>query len=272
MFPITITQSEYDRDWKPKDWKLLIIGPTATWRQEWDMWEAIRDIVQNCLDEAERYYYGYDKNGLWIADEGKGLAIADFLLGPPKLKPDWARGKFGEGMKIAVLTLLRQGYPVYVETVGREVHVVFLEQEINGRVKTLAALWKGGGTQKGTKFHIIGYNGPAFQENFAVNLRRDLVLAEVPSPLTQPKQRYNQLLRAQGAAAGPDGGIIYCRDIFLQGIASPFSYNLWGFELAPDRHGPKRESDMWDDAGRLWAGITNVSLLAEFISMMVDPP
>ena len=270
--PIAITQSEYEAVWKPQGWKILIIGPTSTWREEWGMWEAIRDIVQNSLDEAERYYYGYDKSGLWIADEGKGVAIADFLLGPPKLKPDWARGKFGEGMKIAALTLLRQGYPVHVETVGREIHIVFLEQEINGRVKTLAALWKGDGTQKGTKFHIIGYRGPAFQDNFAVNLRRDLILAEVPSPVTQPKQRYNQLIRAQGAAASPDGGIIYCRDIFLQGIDSPFSYNLWGFELAPDRHGPKRESDMWEDAGRLWAGITNVSLLAEFISMMVDPP
>jgi hypothetical protein len=45
--PITLTQEEYRRDWEPRGWQLLIIGPTASWRQEWGEWEAIRDIVLN---------------------------------------------------------------------------------------------------------------------------------------------------------------------------------------------------------------------------------
>jgi len=273
-WPIFIREGEYDRIWKPAGWRLIVIGPTATWREEWGMWEAIRDIVQNCLDESEGYSFGYDADGLWIADKGKGVAVADFLLGPPKLKPDWARGKFGEGMKIASLALLRQGYPVYVETVKRELWMVFVEQEVNGRVKSLAALWKPNGTQAGTRFHILGYNGSAYDRNFAVNLPRSLILAEVPSPITRPKQRYNQLIRAEGPALaiGGGGGVIYCRDIYLQDISSPFSYNLWGFELAPDRHGPVNEGDMWIDAGRLWASVTKVPLLAEFLGLVTEPP
>jgi hypothetical protein len=271
-WPILIREGEYERIWKPAGWRLIVIGPTATWREEWGMWEAIRDIVQNCLDEAEQYSFGYDTDGLWIADRGKGVAVADFLLGPPKLKPDWARGKFGEGMKIASLALLRQGYPVYVETVNRELWMVFVEQEVNGKVKSLAALWKPNGTRAGTKFHIVGYNGASYEGNFAVNLPRSLILAEVPSPITKPRQRYNQLIRAEGRASSAAGGVIYCRDIYLSDITSPFSYNLWGFELAPDRHGPQNEDEMWGDAGRLWAGITNVPLLATFLGLMTDPP
>jgi hypothetical protein len=272
--PITITSEQYEREWRPYGWRLIIIGPTATWREEWGMWEAIRDIVQNCLDETEQYSYGYDADGLWIADKGRGVAVADFLLGPPKLKPEWARGKFGEGMKIASLALLRQGYPVRVETVKRELWMVFIEQEVNGRVKSLAALWKPNGTRAGTRFHILGYRDSAYERNFAVNLPRSLILAEVPSPITKPKQRYNQLIRAEGPAVsvGGGGGVIYCRDIYLQDITSPFSYNLWGFELAPDRHGPMNEADMWIDMGRVWAGITKVPLLAEFLGMVTDPP
>jgi hypothetical protein len=268
-WPILIREGEYERIWKPAGWRLIVIGPTATWREEWGMWEAIRDIVQNCLDEAEGYSFGYDSDGLWIADRGKGVAVADFLLGPPKLKPDWARGKFGEGMKIAALAILRQGYPVYVETVKRELWMVFVEQEVNGKVKSLAALWKPNGTQTGTRFHILGYNGSAYERNFAVNLPRSLILAEVPSPITKPRQRYNQLIRAAGPAAG---GIIYCRDIYLSDITSPFSYNLWGFELAPDRHGPNKEDEMWGDAGRLWSGVTKMPLLAEFLGLVIEPP
>ena len=107
--PVVLTPEEYERDWKPQGWQLIIIGPTSTWRQEWGEWEAIRDIVQNALDECEHYSWSYDNEGLYIRDNGKGIAVADFLLGPPKLKPDYARGKYGEGMKIAALAMLRKG-------------------------------------------------------------------------------------------------------------------------------------------------------------------
>jgi len=263
---------EYQSYWKPQGWQLIIIGPTSTWRQDWGEWEAIRDIVQNALDEAESYQYGYDSEGLWIADKGEGVAVADFLLGPPKLKPDYARGKFGEGMKIAALALLRKSYSIYVETVGRELWIIFLEQKVDGKADTLAALWRSNGARVGTKFHIIGYDGPSFERYFAVNLPRSLILADVPSPITQPQTRYNQLIRATGMAASPAGGVIYARDIYLKEVKSPFSYNLWGFDLAPDRHGPKNEADLWVDVGRLWCGISNIYLLEEFLPMVLDPP
>lgn len=269
--PRVLTMEEYERIWKPQGWQLIIIGPTSTWRQDWGDWEAIRDIVQNALDEAESYLWGYDDQGLWIIDKGKGVAVADFLLGPPKLKPDWARGKFGEGMKIASLALLRKGYSVHVRTIRRELWVIFLEQRVNGRAETLAALWRPDGIRVGTEFHIIGYSGPAFERYFAVNLPRSLILAKVPSPLAEPKRRFNQLIKAEGMAASPEGGLIYSRDIYFKDIKSAFSYNLWGFELAPDRHGPKTEADLWVDMGRLWCGISNVSLLEQFLPMVMDP-
>ena len=270
--PRILTMEEYRRDWEPQGWQLIIIGPTSTWRQDWGEWEAIRDIVQNALDEAESYRWGYDDEGLWIADKGKGVSVADFLLGPPKIKPDYARGKFGEGMKIAALALVRKGYSVHVETVGRELWIIFLEQKVNGTAETLAALWRSKGNIRGTKFHIIGYSGPAFERYFAVNLPRTLILAEVPSPLTEPIRRYNQLIKAEGMASSPKGGVIYVRDIYLQDIKSTFSYNLWGFELAPDRHGPKNEADLWVDVGRLWCGVSNMFLMERFLEMVLDPP
>jgi len=270
--PRVLTMEEYEGFWKPQGWQLITIGPTSTWRQDWGEWEAIRDIVQNALDESESYRWGYDDKGLWITDTGRGVSIADFLLGPPKIKPDYARGKFGEGMKIAALALLRKGYSVKVETVGREIWVIFLEQKVNGRAETLAALWRSNGSSRGTKFHIIGYSGPAFERYFAVNLPRSLILAEVPSPLAEPVRRYNQLISAVNMASSPTGGMIYARDIYMKEIESPFSYNLWGFDMAPDRHAPKKEEDMWVDMGRLWCGVSNMSLMERFLEMVLDPP
>lgn len=268
-YPASLTMQEYERKWKPRGWNIIFIGPTSTWRQEWGTWEAIRDLVQNALDETETYRFGYDDLGLYIADDGKGVGISNFLLGPPKLKPDWARGKFGEGMKIASLALVRLGYPVYVQTVDREIHVLFLEQEADGKVLSLAALWRPGGTQSGTTFHIVGYKGEAYADRFVQNLPREWILKSAPSPLAQPVQRYNQLLRGEFPGGKQR---IYVRDIYMRDIDSPFSYNLWGFALSPDRFGPKNERDMYADMGRLWACVDDVQLLVTFLRMAADPP
>ncbi len=267
--PRVLSMEDYQSQWKTLGWQLIVIGPTATWRQEWDEWAAIRDIVQNALDEAESYRWGYDDRGLWISDRGRGIAVANFLLGPPKLKPDYARGKFGEGMKIAALALIRKGYSVHIETGNKEIWIIFLEQEAEGKVQTLAALWRPIATAHvGTRFHILGYFGEAFADRFAVNLPRQAILADGPSQITQPVRRFNQLIKT------PEGqkSRIYVRDIYLQDIDSPYSYNLWSFELSPDRFGPKREDDLWTDMGRLWCCVTRQELLETLIRMTLEPP
>jgi len=262
--PRTITMEEFHREWEPKGWRLIIIGPTATWRQEWGMWEAIRDIVQNCLDETEKYTWGFDEDGLWIKDRGRGVQVADFLLGPPRTKPPHARGRFGEGMKIAALAMLREGHAVRIDTVGRSVWMIFLRQEINGTADVLAAMWRPNGLDVGTRFHIIGYFGHAYEEKFAVNIPKKFIAHKSPSLLYEPIMRFNQLI------TNPSGKI-YARDIYMMDIDSPYSYNLWSFEMAPDRHGPRRESDMWVDIGRLWATCMDKDLLRILLQMVSVP-
>ena len=282
--PKVLSMEEYRSDWEPKGWQLIVIGPTSTWRQDWGEWEAIRDIVQNALDETENYSWGYDEQGLYIRDVGKGVAVADFLLGPPKLKPDHARGKFGEGMKIAALALLRQGYSIRVETVGKELWIIFLEQKVNGRAETLAALWRQNGRRLGTIFHIVGYTGTAFEDRFAVNLPRKVIVGEGPSLLREPARRFNQLIQhdfgdrdfteaVEAVGMKPAGtSRIFARDIYMRSINSPYSYNLWSFDMAPDRHAPKEEAQVWTDVGRLWSCVTKVEHLRVFLQMVKEPP
>ncbi len=267
-FPLVLTTEEYRRDWESKGWKIIFIGPTSTWRQEWGTWEAIRDLVQNALDETEAYQWGYDDMGLWLADKGRGVAVADFLLGPPKLKPDYARGRFGEGMKIASLALVRGGYGVHVETVGRELWMVFLEQEADGKVQSLAALWRPDGTRVGTKFHIVNYFGDSYEDRFVINLPKSAFVSYCPSTVERPEQRYNSIIEFPFQ----EGNRIYARDIYMRPINSVFSYNLWGFDMAPDRFGPRDEDHVWIDIGRTWCCVNNVRLLQVFLQMVADPP
>jgi len=286
-YPLSITQEDFETNWKPLGWKLIIIGPTATWRESWGAWESIRDIVQNCLDETESYESGFTAEGLWIADQGKGVAVADFLLGPPRLKPDFARGKFGEGMKIAALAMVRAGHAVHVNTSDKELWIVFYEQQVgNGEVaNTLAALWRPATEhiRWGTRFQFIGYQGRDFKYRFATNVPRAATVVWAPARIESPIKRYNQVMEfafppEEGKpdySAHPEaflsGPRIFARDIYMRPITSLFSYNLWGFELAPDRHAPASEQQMWLDMGRTWACCKEPRLLDIFFQMVKRP-
>jgi len=47
--PIVITEREYGERWEPEDWKLLVIGPTATWRQEWGSGKLYATFIRIAL-------------------------------------------------------------------------------------------------------------------------------------------------------------------------------------------------------------------------------
>jgi hypothetical protein len=268
MPPKTITLQQFQTGWEPKGWNLLVIGPTATWRQEWSDWEAIRDLVQNALDEGETYQYGYDDYGLWIADSGKGINVGDFLLGPPALKPDYARGKFGEGLKVSALVLTRKGYRIRVRTADREIWILYYIQNIGiGQAETLAALWKKTTPRTGTLFNIIGYFGDSFANRFAVNIPKSMILQSTPSTLKGPINRYNMIYRTSPEFPSR----LFARDIYLMGIKSSYSYNLWGFDLAPDRHGPKTEEEVSIDMGRTWMYVTDSEMLKYFFETQKAP-
>ena len=160
-----------------------------------------------------------------------GHLIVDVLNGQRAVLLTYWSGQVG--MNNATLALVRKGYSVHVETAGKELWIIFLEQKVNGSAETLAAMWRPNGTKLGTKFHIMGYTGSAFADRFAVNLPRSAIIAEGPSRLNEPIRRFNQLINY--AFTNSTGSRIYSRDIYMRDIKSPYSYNLWSFDLAPDR-------------------------------------
>jgi hypothetical protein len=85
------------------------------------------------------------------------------------------------------------------------------------------------------------------------------------------EKEYPEIINTEGAVFAGQSRI-YARDIYMREINSPYSYNLWSFDMAPDRHGPKEESDLWVDAGRLWCCVTKVEHLKVFLEMVKQPP
>jgi hypothetical protein len=90
---------------------------TAEYRSNWNAIDAIREIVQNCLDNRQNAstYVLKDDGTVSIETTDFILPLSTLALGESE-KPDGAIGGFGEGLKLALMILEREGCDVKVTT------------------------------------------------------------------------------------------------------------------------------------------------------------
>jgi hypothetical protein len=81
----------------------------------WREWEVIRETVQNSLDATGTVSIEKTTDGLLITDKGRGFNALNLLMGTTT-KSKCERGRFGEGMKIAMLAALNMNYQVDIVT------------------------------------------------------------------------------------------------------------------------------------------------------------
>jgi hypothetical protein len=88
---------------------------TAAYVSDWGLREALREIVQNALDAGDMQIgrHNGDDNHWVISNQGS--FDREVLLLGNSIKSDGAIGKYGEGMKLAMLVLARLNIAHYVE-------------------------------------------------------------------------------------------------------------------------------------------------------------
>lgn len=94
-----------------------------TYVPSWGLWEGVREIVQNGLDEQQQNYHTLtvehsDRTEvLTVRNEGASMDTRVLLLGETsKTANRELRGQFGEGLNLALLALARAGHAVKVIT------------------------------------------------------------------------------------------------------------------------------------------------------------
>ncbi|MCC6425673.1 MAG: hypothetical protein IT435_02510 [Phycisphaerales bacterium] len=93
----------------------LAISPNYV--QHWGLWEAVREVYQNALDEGEAgasTSIRHAKGVLSVSTNRGRLTPQTLLLGQTTKTGTSARGQFGEGYKLALLVLTRLGHPVTI--------------------------------------------------------------------------------------------------------------------------------------------------------------
>ncbi|QUH21796.1 ATP-binding protein [Alkaliphilus sp. B6464] len=91
-------------------------------KKDWNIISALREFLSNMLDTKSKYNYRHDGKFAYITDAGKGLTKKDFIFGE-STRDGSMIGQFGEGLKMALITLLRANRKVTIKSVGFTVDV-----------------------------------------------------------------------------------------------------------------------------------------------------
>ena len=96
--------------------KQIQYAMTSEYRKEWGPIEAVKEIVQNCLDNTEdNSTFQVSMDGtITITTEEYILPMSTFALGESQNKNETTIGGFGEGFKLAMMVLLRSKCDPYI--------------------------------------------------------------------------------------------------------------------------------------------------------------
>ena len=114
---------------------------SVRYRANWSDWESIREIMQNAMDSDAEVEMDFDTHNkeLIVRDHGDGFELKHLLIGETTKDGEATIGKFGEGLKFALLALVRNNRTCTVRT--NNLVIVPRLVEMFGQ-KTLAITWK----------------------------------------------------------------------------------------------------------------------------------
>lgn len=178
--------------------------PISTeYRKNWGEWESFREIYQNAVDTGTRVKVIRNGNSVTIRDHGNGFALRNLIIGESTKDGVTSIGKFGEGMKFALLALVRDGKKVEISTGSLRI-VPRIEETLGAQ--TLAIDWGPlpGTETKGTRVRIEGMT-----ETY-----EDRILPP------------NQSLNFQDRILHDKPGKLFIKGLFVKEIHSKVGYNL----------------------------------------------
>jgi hypothetical protein len=219
---------------------------TFDYIRNWGEWEAIRELVSNAQDASpDNWSMTLEGNDLIIRDNGAGIQLHQLLLGVSEKSNDSAIGQFGEGMKLAIMVLLRLGYNSIVysndliltasrgEKFGREVLVITHDKNTN--------------PIHGTCVIIQDWKGDDYSNRFVFSQDDDMVF----------KVTSEGMLLAGGSPLFSKGVYVCELDDY------EFGYNINDLSMNRDRSAVSSD-EIFRAAGKIWSLIDSVYSWKQF--------
>ena len=205
--------------------------------------KAIREIIQNSLDETElstgtpEVTIEIDDMGTWIVDNGRGLDGNAFIIGSSE-KKCWMRGYYGEGLKLALGFFLLKGYQVYIFSNKNVFKPIFLPAK-KEKAWLNILLGEAESEEKGTKILIADYKADSKMLSELVSFKNQDIKEKIIDKI-EMKGKECDYERPLTIYDYPN--LLYMRNL-LVGKANEvtkrksfFTYDLWWFRLDVSRN------------------------------------
>jgi hypothetical protein len=214
----------------------------STYVPDWGLWECLRELIQNAKDEEDQHGHAmtvaYAKGVLTIHNEGADMDRRALLIGHSGKTGSNLRGKFGEGLDLALLAGVRVGAsPVIATRSETWTPTISYSDEFGANcltVSTRARRTPGPGVT--ITLNVSEGDWERYRDRF-------LFLAKIPD---------NRIVRVdgQGSILLEEGrrGHVYVRGIYVDCLSKlECGYDLSQMDLDRDR----RMIDVWDLQWRL---------------------
>jgi len=211
------------------NWLLAIkyfIEIRAAALRRWTDFMAIREFIQNALDEADRFNekpeIRTEPNKLVISNPSKKLLPKHLKLGGSE-KECWERGRYGEGLKVAAMHLLPRSQ-IYIYSHDNAYRFLTDGKDLYLLIGTIPNI--------GEKTRVEIYNPPRIDIKTMIYSEPTFVEATYKTP-DCPVEKPSKIKKEPNK--------LYVRDIYvntlkeLTGFSSLYSYNLWWVTLSEDR-------------------------------------
>lgn len=209
----------------------IILTIKSSYLPEWGTYEGVRELIQNARDalieQDAPMSVELVGNTLRIENTGTTMPLQALLLGhTSKVGNSEMIGKFGEGLKLGVLALVRAGNAVKIRN-GSEVWSPSLEFDERFGEKVLAFQIDGGRTQKNrVRIEVEGIKADEW-----IEWKHNFLFLNPPQDAEMSKTSYGTVLLSDRFK-----GRIYVKGIFVQTHRDAvFGYDLSDAQLDRDR-------------------------------------
>lgn len=237
----------------------------TTYLPNWKAWEGIRELVQNAKDAETEFgakmtvRHRKESNTLVIENEGTTLPHEALLLGfTSKDSRSDTIGKFGEGLKLGILALVRLGLKVKIRS-GSEVWVPLIARSEKFNADVLAFdIYKGRKDENRVQIEVSGFD----QEVWEKLRSRFLFLMPVKGRV---ETGYGSLLTDSDSI-----GRVYVKGILVMDRTElKYGYDIREAEIDRDRKMVESYDLQWR-TGMIWAEAVSArpDLFPEYMKML----
>lgn len=262
--------------------KQIKLSFTEDYVGHWSWWQGARELMQNAIDTKDfEFDFNHEAGTITIVSRGGAIPTRALLLGATTKRDDSSTiGKFGEGMKLGFLVLLREGAEIAMEN-GKDLWIpkIIHDEVMDANVLAVNICEDALGEADPNTVKIKIHNVPSaaindIMDNYAPTTEREVVIENSRGKAYNKiwQQDSSQQEDEDGSIVGGDCNL-FVNGLFVTKVEGNFKFD---YDFKPEAFVLDRDRDSANtyevkyEANRLLSESDDIDLLARLAMEQYD--